>query len=81
MDWTCRFLQFKDLKMHKSYIIDAVLEEFPGRCGWLLFCFEDDDCVWEQFFATKNEAEIFGEDWVNGLFREGFPISETKNVG
>lgn len=61
--------------MSKSYDIDPVLEEFPGRCGWQIFLYEGDDCVWDDFFATRGEAEEFGEDFLEGWFRDGFPSS------
>jgi hypothetical protein len=54
-----------------SYFVDPVLEEF------LVFCFEDDDCVWEQFFATKEDAEEFGRDYVAGYFADGFPANSV----
>lgn len=60
-----------------SYFVDPVLEEFPGRCGYQIFCFEDDDCVWEQFFATKEDAEEFGRDYVAGYFADGFPANSV----
>lgn len=62
----------------RSYDIDPVLEEFPGRCGFQIFLFEGDDCVWEDFFATKEDAVDFGEDFLEGWFRDGFPTSHVE---
>jgi hypothetical protein len=31
--------------------------------------------VWEQFFATKEDAEEFGRDYVAGYFADGFPAN------
>lgn len=62
----------------RNYFIDPVLEEFPGRCGYHVFLCEGDDCVYDKFFATRGEAEEFGEDFVEGLFRDGFPLMEAR---
>ena len=39
----------------RSYFVDAVLEEFPGRVGFQVYCFEGEDCVWEYLFPEKIE--------------------------
>lgn len=49
-----------------SYEIDAVLEEFPGTFGYRIYCFEDDDCIDTNFFATKSEAEEYGDAFISG---------------
>jgi len=59
--------------MNRTYEIDLVLDE--TKAGYILLCFEDDDCVWEQFFRTdrKDDAEMMGENFVAGKYEEGFP--------
>lgn len=53
----------------KSYDIDPVLEEVGGRCGFMVFLFEDDDCVWEQLMPTKDDAVELGENYLSGRFQ------------
>jgi len=60
--------------MKRSYFIDPVLDE-SGFYGYRIFCFEDDDCVWDEYFATQGDAEVFGEDYISGCFVDGFPGS------
>lgn len=59
--------------MNRSYFIDSVVEEFPSVWGWQIFCFEDDDCIWDQLFTSKEKAEEFGREFVNGDYADGFP--------
>lgn len=40
-----------------------------------LHCFEDDDCIWEQVFETEDEAAQFGTRYLDGEFKEGFPVA------
>lgn len=59
----------------RSYFVDAVLEEFPGRVGFQIYCFEGEDCVWEYLFPEKIDAEEFGSDFLSGKFSDGFPAN------
>lgn len=63
--------------MSRTFEIDAVLEEFPGHAGYKLYCFEDDDCVYDCLFPTRREAEYFGRRFVNGDFKDGFLILDS----
>jgi len=58
--------------MNRSYFVDSVVEQFSKGYGWQIFCFEDDDCIWDQLFTSKEKAEEFGKDYVNGVFSNGF---------
>lgn len=39
-----------------------------------LLCFEGDDCIWEQVFDTDTEAQVYGERYLNGEFKDGFEV-------
>lgn len=64
----------------KSYEIDPVLMEIPG-CDtptqlWHLFLFEDDDCIFDETYATQNEAKAVGESYLNGDDEPEYPQDE-----
>jgi hypothetical protein len=58
--------------MTRSYDIDIFIEEF-GLSGYHCYCYEGEDCIWIQPCPTENEAITFGDDYVNGLYIDGFP--------
>ena len=37
-----------------------------------LYCYEDDDVVWEDEFKTEVEALAYGNRFLNGEFKDGF---------
>lgn len=45
-------------------IVSPVLEEFPGRCGYQVDCYIDDEYKEGAFFATREEAQTWAEDWL-----------------
>lgn len=42
-----------------------------------VLCYEGDDCIWEQVFETEDKANRFGERYLDGEFRDGFPMAEA----
>ena len=60
--------------MVRSYEVDVHLEEH--LFGFVLLCFEDDDCVHEQFFRNSDDAHAMGSRFLDGLYIKGFPIEE-----
>lgn len=44
------------------------------RGRWDLYCYEDDDCVWEDEFKTHDEAQAYADRFLNGEFKDGFEI-------
>lgn len=60
--------------MVRSYEVDFYV--LDNRAGFMLYCFEDDDCVWAQFFLDSNAAHAIGHRFLDGLYVKGFPIEE-----
>jgi len=60
--------------MVKSY--DVSFEMVDNRAGFMLYCFEDDDCIWEQFFVNSDDAHMIGQRFLDGLYIRGFPVDE-----
>jgi len=58
------------MKFIRTYEIDAALDG-PVH-GYNLYCFEDDDCIWEKFFRNRSDAVDYGEKYLSGHFVEGF---------
>ena len=52
--------------MSKSYDVDFYI--LDNKVGFMLYCFEDDDCVWEQFFNDSDEAHKFGHRYLDGCY-------------
>ena len=48
--------------MALSYEIDFDEE----KSEYKLYCFEDDDCIWEDTFKRHNEAFLTGEQFICG---------------
>lgn len=61
----------------RSYDIDVCIEK--NRVGFMLYCFEDDDCIWEQFFVDSNKARKLGEKFLDGCFYDGFIYSQEED--
>lgn len=52
--------------MVRSYEVDfSVVDK---RAGFMLYCFEDDDCVWEQFFVDSTDAHKTGHRFLDGCY-------------
>ncbi len=56
--------------MVKSYEVDIVLDE--KWVGFVLTCWEDDDCVWEEFFDDSEDAHAQGNRFLDGQYVRGF---------
>ena len=41
-----------------------------------LYCYEGDDCIWEQNFDTQQEAQAYGNRYLDGEFKKGFDVEE-----
>jgi len=40
-----------------------------------LFCYEGDDCIWEQVFDDEDSARRFGARYLDGEFKDGFEVA------
>ena len=56
----------------RSYDIDVHIDS--EKVGFMLYCFEGDDCIFEQFFKDMSKAKKLGEKFLDGYFYSGFPI-------
>jgi hypothetical protein len=54
----------------RAFEIDLHVTE--KAAGWMLLCFEDDDCIWEEFFRDRSKAEAQGNKYLDGTFIQGF---------
>lgn len=61
--------------MVKSYDVSFELDE--NRAGWVLLCFEDDDCVHEQFFRDSDDAHYMGHKFLDGCYIKGYTFEEV----
>lgn len=61
--------------MVRSYEVEFSLVD--NRAGFMLYCFENDDCVWEQFFLDSVDAHAMGNRFLDGLYVKGFPFEEV----
>jgi hypothetical protein len=52
--------------MVKSYDVDFSVVD--NRVGFMLYCFEGDDCVWEQFFLDSDDAHDIGHRFLDGCY-------------
>lgn len=57
---------------NRSYDIDVCIESDKARVGFMLYCYEDDDCIWEQFFVNSEKARKIGEKFLDGCYYDGF---------
>lgn len=60
--------------MAKSYDVDFSIVD--NRAGFMLMCFEDEDCVWQQFYLDSDEAHTIGHRFLDGLYIHGFHYVE-----
>ena len=56
--------------MVRSYDVDFYI--LDNRAGFMLYCFENDDCVWEQFFVDSDDAHKTGHRFLDGCYVKGF---------
>jgi hypothetical protein len=57
----------------KTYDIDAEnLHLDEAVQSYKLYCYEDDDCVWEASFDNRSDAVDYGEKYLSGYFDNGF---------
>lgn len=79
--------------MTKSYMIDNAADNVfvitASYCsGYVVHCYEDDDCIYTQYFADYINAEEFGNQYLNSDWNKtGFPdmqnfvfVSLSKNT-
>jgi hypothetical protein len=53
----------------------TIVEKDEDHSGmYNLFCFEDDDCVWQDRFKTEDKAVAYGIRFLDGEFKNGFEI-------
>lgn len=39
-----------------------------------VYCYEDDDCIWEEKCETEEQAKAYGNRYLNGEFNDGFEV-------
>lgn len=61
--------------MVRSYEVDFSVVD--NRAGFMLYCFEEDDCVWEQFFVDSDDAHKTGHRFLDGCYVRGFPFEQV----
>lgn len=42
--------------------------------SFTLYCYEGDDCVWEQTFETVESAKAYSDRFLEGEFKGGFVV-------
>lgn len=57
--------------MVRSYEVDFSVVD--NRVGFMLYCFEEDDCIWEQFFLDSEDAHTHGNRFLDGCYVRGWP--------
>lgn len=62
--------------MVRSYEVDINLEE--DRFGFILLCYEDDDCVYDQFFRSSDDAHLMGQRFLDGLSIENVSLEDLE---
>jgi len=61
--------------MVKSYDVDFYI--LDNQAGFMLYCFEDDDCVHEQFFRDSDDAHFVGHKFLDGCYVEGYILEDV----
>lgn len=65
--------------MTKSYYIEdapqnVVVFDASFLNGYLVHCYEDDDCIYTQYFADHIDAKAFGDRYLESDWNKiGFP--------
>jgi hypothetical protein len=62
--------------MVKSY--DVSFEMVDNRAGFMLYCFEEDDCVHEQFYRNSDDAHYVGHKFLDGCYIEGYILEDAE---
>jgi hypothetical protein len=52
--------------MVRSYEVEFSMVD--NRAGFMLYCFENDDCVWEKFYTDSSEAHAMGHRFLDGAY-------------
>lgn len=52
--------------MVRSYEVDFYV--LDNRAGFMLYCFENDECVWEKFFVDSTDAHMTGHRFLDGYY-------------
>ena len=52
--------------MIRSYEVDFYV--LDNRVGFMLYCFENDECVLEQFFVDSTDAHKTGHRFLDGCY-------------
>ena len=60
--------------MVRSYEVAVHLDE--NLFGFILYCYEADVLVHEQFFRDSSDAHAMGHRFLDGLYVKGYPIEE-----
>jgi hypothetical protein len=61
--------------MVRSYDVDFYV--LDNRAGFMLYCFEEDDCVHEQFYRNSDDAHYVGHKFLDGCYIEGYVLEDV----
>jgi hypothetical protein len=61
--------------MIRSYDVDFYV--LDNRAGFMLYCFEEDECVHEQFYRNSDDAHFVGHKFLDGCYVKGYVLEEV----
>jgi hypothetical protein len=61
--------------MVRSYDVDFYI--LDNQIGFMLYCFEEDECVWEQFYRNSDDAHYVGHKFLDGCYVKGYILEEV----
>jgi hypothetical protein len=61
--------------MVRSYDVDFYV--LDNRAGFMLYCFEEDDCVHEQFYRNSDDAHYVGHKFLDGCYVRGYILEDV----
>jgi hypothetical protein len=44
----------------------------------MLYCFEEDDCVHEQFYRNSDDAHYVGHKFLDGCYVKGYILEDAE---
>ena len=61
--------------MVRSYDVDFSVVD--NQVGFMLYCFEEDECVHEQFYRNSDDAHYVGHKFLDGCYVKGYILEEV----
>ena len=71
--------------MNKSYAVETapmnIVSISNHTNGYIVYCYEDDDCVYIEHCDSEDEAHAFGIGYLNCDWNQfGFPLKYAKSA-